>query len=83
LNRREKFSTYAGESPRFMANPFRRGEFHTSYPLLELSNLIGSPHNSAMVPGITDEATKRAVGNMKRFPENKPVIGVVRWGNFV
>jgi phosphoglycerate dehydrogenase-like enzyme len=65
------------------AEPFAHGEFHTSYPLLALPNLIGSPHNSAMVPGITDEATKRALENVKRFLDNKPVIGVVRREDYV
>jgi len=63
--------------------PFSHGEFHTSYPLLELPNLIGSPHNSAMVPGITDEATRRAVENVKRFLDNKPVIGVVKREDYI
>ena len=63
--------------------PFSHGEFHTSYPLLELPNLIGSPHNAAMVPGITDETTIRAVENVKRFLDNKPVIGVVRREDYV
>ncbi len=63
--------------------PFSHGEFHTSYPFFELTNLIGSPHNSAMVPGITDEATRRAVENVKHFLDNEPVIGVVRREDYV
>ncbi len=63
--------------------PFSHGEFHTSYPFLELPNLIGSPHNSAMVPGITEEAIRRAVENVKRFFDNKPVLGAVRREDYI
>ncbi|HUI44663.1 MAG TPA: 2-hydroxyacid dehydrogenase [Nitrospirota bacterium] len=63
--------------------PLSHGEFHTSYPFLELPNLIGSPHNSAMVPGITDEATWRAVENVKRFLDNQPIVGIVRREDYV
>ncbi len=63
--------------------PFLHGEFYTSYPFLELPNLIGSPHNSTMVPGTADEATRRAMENVKRFLDNEPVIGVVRREDYV
>gem|GEM_PF-4531825 len=41
---------------------FSHGELHTSYRLLELPNLIGSPHNSAMVRG---SLTKQPRGLLK------------------
>jgi glycerate dehydrogenase len=58
--------------------PFGSGEFRTTYPVLSLPNILGSPHNSAMVPGITEESTRRAVDNVKRFLRGEPIRGLVR-----
>lgn len=58
--------------------PFRYGEFRTNYPFLRLPNVLGSPHNSAMVPGITGIGVRRAVENVKRFLKGEPIVGVVR-----
>jgi glycerate dehydrogenase len=58
--------------------PFKHGEFRTSYPFFSLPNLMGSPHNSSLVPGITEEATRRAAENVKRFLKGEPIRGVVR-----
>jgi phosphoglycerate dehydrogenase-like enzyme len=63
--------------------PFGSGEFRTDYPFFPLPNLLGSPHNSAMVPGINDEATRRAVENVKRFLKGEPVVGLVMRGDYV
>jgi phosphoglycerate dehydrogenase-like enzyme len=63
--------------------PFSHGEFKMHYPFLELPNLIGSPHNSAMVPGITDEAIRRAVVNVKRFLSNEAVLGVIQREDYI
>src|SRR6266542_3165800 len=54
------------------------GEFRVEHPFFELPNLLGSPHNSALVPGILDEATRRAAANVLRFVRGEPVTGVVR-----
>ncbi|MBM3516738.1 MAG: hydroxyacid dehydrogenase [Alphaproteobacteria bacterium] len=55
--------------------PFHAGVFRVDTPLLELPNLLGSPHNSAQVPGILLDGAKRAAENVGRFlrgevPEN-------------
>lgn len=57
--------------------PFRDGKFRTEYPLLELPNLIGSPHNSGRVPGIMAEATRLAAENVRRFLQGEEITGVV------
>ncbi len=63
--------------------PFKYGEFRTNYPFFTLPNVLGSPHNSAIVPGITEEATRRAVENVKRFLKGEPLVGVVRREEYV
>jgi phosphoglycerate dehydrogenase-like enzyme len=63
--------------------PFSSGEFRTSYPFLTLPNVLGSPHNSAMVPGINEEGTRLAAENVKRFLNGEPVAGLVMRGNYI
>ncbi len=58
--------------------PFTHGKFTTSYPFFSLPNLLGSPHNSAIVRGINEEGTRRAVENIQRFWNKGQVRGVVR-----
>ncbi len=38
--------------------PFVSGEFRVDHPFFELPNVLGSPHNSALVPGIMQQATR-------------------------
>jgi glycerate dehydrogenase len=58
--------------------PFSHGEFRTNYPFFDLPNFLGCPHNSAKVPGIMLEATRRAVENVMRFLKQEPLRGIVR-----
>jgi glycerate dehydrogenase len=45
--------------------PFRAGSFRTDHPFLELPNVVGSPHNSAMVPQAWQLAVHQAVDNLR------------------
>ena len=63
--------------------PFPDGVFSTKYPLLELPNVLGSPHNSANVPGIWDEGTRSAALNIKRFLRGDEVTGIVSREDYV
>jgi glycerate dehydrogenase len=63
--------------------PLRHGEFRINYPFFELPNFLGSPHNSAVVPGIMVEATRYAGENVLRFLRGKPIAGLVRREDYV
>lgn len=63
--------------------PFSHGEFRTNYPFLNLPNFLGCPHNSAKVPGMLLEATRRAVENVVRHLKQEPLKGVVRREDYV
>jgi phosphoglycerate dehydrogenase-like enzyme len=72
-------------NPEFLAaidawwdEPAGDGGFQTSYPFFELPNIIGSPHNSGMVPGIRQFAARRGAQNVLRWMRDEPVLGVVR-----
>jgi phosphoglycerate dehydrogenase-like enzyme len=57
--------------------PPRRGEFRPRFPFFELSNIIGTPHNSALVPGMELVAARKAAENVARFLRREPLTGVV------
>jgi len=52
-------------------------EFHANYPFLDLPNVLGSPHNSGIVPGTLSEGTKHAAENIRRFITNERILGLV------
>jgi glycerate dehydrogenase len=52
--------------------------FSTAYPFLDLPNVIGSPHNSGVVPGVLPSAARQAAMNVRRYLRGEAVTGVVR-----
>ena len=72
-------------TPTFMAGidawwtePFKQGRFELGYPFFELPNVLGTPHNSGLVPGSLIEAVQKALENILRFLAGKSLEGVVR-----
>jgi phosphoglycerate dehydrogenase-like enzyme len=57
--------------------------FRTDYPFLELPNIIGSPHNSSIVPGVMLSAARLAAENMRRYLRGEAVTGVVRRDDYL
>ena len=56
-----------------------RGEpFRPRLPFLQLPNVLGSPHNSGIVPGMAERAAASAAGNVARFIAGEPPRGVQR-----
>jgi phosphoglycerate dehydrogenase-like enzyme len=58
--------------------PFRHGRFQMEYPFLDLPNVLGSPHNSGIVPHISESAARNAAENVRRFLEKEPLTGIIR-----
>lgn len=53
------------------------GSFTTRWPLLELPNLLGSPHNSAITAGSLAVAARQAALNVARHLRGEPVRHLV------
>ena len=53
------------------AEPMHGGQFALEHSFLELPNVIGSPHNSAMVEGIFSDLARAAASNIARFMQGQ------------
>lgn len=54
--------------------PARDEAFAPEYPFLDLPNVVGSPHNSAQVPGINERGLERAAANaVKALTTGNPI----------
>jgi phosphoglycerate dehydrogenase-like enzyme len=58
--------------------PFLYGNFRMEYPFLELPNVLGSPHNSAVVAHVLVDATRQAAENVKHFLKGEKVMGIAQ-----
>jgi phosphoglycerate dehydrogenase-like enzyme len=57
--------------------------FRTDYPFCDLPNVIGSPHNSSIVPGTMLSAARLAAENMRRYLRGEAVTGLVRRADYI
>jgi len=57
--------------------------FRTDYPFLDLPNVLGSPHNSSIVPGTMLSAARLAAENVRRYLRDEAITGVVRRSDYV
>jgi phosphoglycerate dehydrogenase-like enzyme len=57
--------------------PRGQGAFATRRPFLELPNVIGSPHNSAMIAGSLTESAALAADNVARHLRGEPARNLV------
>lgn len=58
--------------------PFKYQKFELHYPFFELHNLLGSPHNSALVYNAMLMGTEHAVQNIFRFIHGEKPEGLIR-----
>ena len=63
--------------------PFRYNKFEIHYPFFDLPNVLGSPHNSGMVPEALDNAVHDAIQNLTNFLTGEPVHGIMRPQDYV
>jgi phosphoglycerate dehydrogenase-like enzyme len=57
--------------------------FRPDYPFVELPNVIGSPHNSSIVPGTMLSGARAAAENVRRYLRGETVRGVVRRADYM
>lgn len=76
--------------PDFMAGidawwiePFKQGRFELNYPFFELPNVLGTPHNSGLVPGSLLRALRQACENILRFLKEEDLQGIVQREDYV
>jgi phosphoglycerate dehydrogenase-like enzyme len=63
--------------------PRERGSFTTRRPFLELPNVIGSPHNSAITPGSLAAGARHAAANVARLLRGEPVERLIDRDEYV
>jgi phosphoglycerate dehydrogenase-like enzyme len=57
--------------------------FRTEYPFFDLPNVIGSPHDSSIVPGIMLSAARLAALNVRRYLRGEVVTGMIRRADYM
>ena len=63
--------------------PAENASFRPDYPFVDLPNVIGSPHNSSIVPGTMLSGARMAAENVRRYLRGEAVRGVVRRADYV
>jgi phosphoglycerate dehydrogenase-like enzyme len=63
--------------------PASRGEFRLNFPFLDLPNVLGSPHNSGIVPGTGPNAIRVAAENIRCYLAGGRPQGIARREDYV
>jgi phosphoglycerate dehydrogenase-like enzyme len=63
--------------------PHHGGRFATRWPLLDLPNVLGSPHNSGITAGSLAEAARQAAANIARYLRGEPAGHLVDRGDYL
>ena len=79
----ERTRSFSAGIDAWWEEPRGQGAFATRRPLLDLPNVIGSPHNSAIVAGSLAEAARRAADNVARHLRGEPVQNLVDPSDYV
>ncbi|MHB1439627.1 MAG: 2-hydroxyacid dehydrogenase [Cuniculiplasma sp.] len=58
--------------------PISTGKFEMKYPFLDLPNVLGSPHNSGIVPEIGIDSFRYAMENVDRFAKGETPKNIVK-----
>ncbi len=77
-NHAKSHSSFLAGIDAWWTEPFMYGSFRMEYPFLELPNVLGSPHNSAVVPRVLVDATRQAAENVKHFLKGEKVMGIAQ-----
>jgi phosphoglycerate dehydrogenase-like enzyme len=73
----ERYPSFSAGIDAWWQEPRGQGAFATRRPFLEIPNVIGSPHNSAMIAGSLTESAARAADNVARHLRGEPVRNLV------
>ena len=65
------------------SEPTGDAPFRTDYPFFELPNVLGSPHNSSIVPGTMLAGAQAAAENVRRYLRGEQIVGVVRRAEYI
>jgi len=65
------------------SEPTGDAPFRPDYPFLDLPNVLGSPHNSSIVPGTMLSAARLAAENVRRYLRGEATTGLVRRSDYV
>ncbi|HLI09133.1 MAG TPA: 2-hydroxyacid dehydrogenase [Ktedonobacteraceae bacterium] len=86
----EALYNHAKSHPNFLVGidawwtePFLHGQFRMEYPFLDLPNVLGSPHNSGLVPGTMPQAMRLATENIIHFLNGEKVRGMIARNAYV
>ncbi|MHC1724944.1 MAG: NAD(P)-dependent oxidoreductase [Syntrophobacteraceae bacterium] len=63
--------------------PSMGGEFKVNYPFFDLPNFLGSPHNSAVAPGVMMGAVRAAAENIVSYVRGEKIRGEINREDYV